>query len=148
MSQKLGLIIGKIGQQLAVSRQKMHRFHMERFSLRKLNQGEGKDYNWVEISNGFTALENFDDEVGIKRAWETIRKNIKIPAIESLGYVEFKKHMPRFDKGCSKLLDCRKQTKLQWLQDPSEINGNNLNDVRQEAWRHSKNKEGLSEKQN
>jgi hypothetical protein len=31
-----------------------------------------------------------------------------------------------FDKGCSKLLDQRKQAKLQLLQDPSEINGDNL----------------------
>jgi hypothetical protein len=52
------------------------------------------------------------------------------------------KHKPRFDKECSKLLDCRKQTKLQWLQDPSKrrVNGNNLNDVRLEASRHSRNK--------
>jgi hypothetical protein len=38
-----------------------------------------------------------------------------------------KKHKPWFDKGCLKLLDQRKQAKLQWLQDPSEINGYNLN---------------------
>jgi hypothetical protein len=29
---------------------------------------------------------------------------------------------------------------LQWLQDPSEINGNNLNNVRLEASRHFRNK--------
>jgi hypothetical protein len=29
---------------------------------------------------------------------------------------------------------------LQWLQDPSEINGNNLNNVRREASRHFRNK--------
>jgi hypothetical protein len=34
------------------------------------------------------------------------------------------------DEGCSKLLDQRKQAKLRWLQDPSEINGHNLNSVR------------------
>jgi hypothetical protein len=32
-----------------------------------------------------------------------------------------------------KLLDQRKQAKLQWLQDPSEINGDDLNNVRLEA---------------
>jgi hypothetical protein len=42
-------------------------------------------------------------------------------AKESLGYSELKKHKPWFDEGCSKLLHQRKQAKLQWLQDPSEI---------------------------
>jgi hypothetical protein len=37
-----------------------------------------------------------------------------------------KKHKPWFDEGCSKLLDQRKQAKLQWLQDPSKINGDTL----------------------
>jgi hypothetical protein len=37
-------------------------------------------------------------------------------------------------------LDQRKQAKLQWLQDPREINGNNLNKVRRETSRHFRNK--------
>jgi hypothetical protein len=41
--------------------------------------------------------------------------------------------------GCSELLDQRKQDKLQWLQDPSEINGDNLNNVRREASRYFRN---------
>jgi hypothetical protein len=40
----------------------------------------------------------------INRALETIRKNIKVSAKESLGYYELKKHKPWFDEGCSKLL--------------------------------------------
>jgi hypothetical protein len=51
-----------------------------------------------------------------------------------------KKHKPWFNEECSKLLDQRKQAKLQWLQDPSEINGDNLNNVRHEASRHFRNK--------
>jgi hypothetical protein len=35
---------------------------------------------------------------------------------ESLGYYELRKHKPWLDEGCSKLLDERKQAKLQWLQ--------------------------------
>jgi hypothetical protein len=34
----------------------------------------------------------------------------------------------------------RKQAKLQWLQDPSEINEDNLNNVRHEASRYFRNK--------
>jgi hypothetical protein len=43
--------------------------------------------------------------VGIKRALETIRDNIKISAKEKLGYYELKKHKPWLDEGCSELLD-------------------------------------------
>jgi hypothetical protein len=51
-------------------------------------------------------LESLDDEVDIKRAWETIRENIKISA------KELKKHKTWFEEGCSKLLDQRKQAKM------------------------------------
>jgi hypothetical protein len=72
--------------------------------------------------------------------WKTIRKNIKISAKEGLGYFELKQHKPRFDEGYSELLDKRKEAKLPWLQDPSEINGDNLNNVRCEASRYFRNK--------
>jgi hypothetical protein len=92
------------------------------------------------VSNRFAALEELDAEVEINSAWETIRENITISAKESLGYCELKKHKPWFDEGCSKLLDQRKLAKLQWLQDPSEIIGDSLNNVRREASRHFRNK--------
>jgi hypothetical protein len=79
------------------------------------------------------ALENLDIEVDVNKAWETIRENIKISAKESLGYYELKKNKPWFQEGWSKLLDQRKQAKLQWLQDRSEINGDNLNNIRRET---------------
>jgi hypothetical protein len=69
-----------------------------------------------------------------------IGENIQISANESLGYFELKKHKPWLEEGCSKLLDQRKEAKLQWLQDPSETNGDNLNDVRRVASRHFRNK--------
>jgi hypothetical protein len=50
------------------------------------------------------------------------------------------KHKPWFDEGCSKLLDQTKESKLQWLHDPSEINGDNLNNVKREASRYFRNK--------
>jgi hypothetical protein len=56
--------------------------------------------------------------------------------------LELKKNKPWFDEGCSKLLDQKKQAKLQWLQDPSEINGYNLKNVRREASRHFRKKRG------
>jgi hypothetical protein len=51
-----------------------------------------------------------------------------------------KKRKPWFGEGCSELSDQRKCAKLQWLQDPSEIIGDNLNNVICEGSRHFRNK--------
>jgi hypothetical protein len=51
-----------------------------------------------------------------------------------------KKHEPWFDQACSKAVYQRKQAKLQWSQDSSEINGDNLRIVTCEASRYSRNK--------
>jgi hypothetical protein len=59
---------------LAVSKQTAHKIHMERFNLEKLNEVEGKERYDVEISNRFTALENFDTEVVVNKELETIRE--------------------------------------------------------------------------
>jgi hypothetical protein len=134
------MVVAKFRERLAVNKQRSHRFHTERFNLKKLNEVEVKEQFCVGVSNRFAALEDLNAEVDINSAWETIRENIKISAKESPGYLESKKHKPWFDEGCSKLLDQRKQAKLQWLQNPSEINGVNLNNVRLEASRYFRNK--------
>jgi hypothetical protein len=51
-----------------------------------------------------------------------------------------KNHKPWFDEGGSKLLDQRKQANLHWLQDPSEINWDNLNNIRRETSRYFRKK--------
>jgi hypothetical protein len=141
-------VVVKVRERLAVNKQRSQRFHMERFNLKKLNAVEGKEQYHVKVSNTFAALEDLDTEVEINSAWETIRENVKISAEQSLGYCELRKHRPWFDEGCSKLVHQRKQAKLQWLQDPSEVNGNNLNNVRREASRYFRKEEGISERQN
>jgi hypothetical protein len=70
-----------------------------------------------------------------------IRENIESSAKDSLGYFELKNHKPWFGEGCSKLLRQRKQAKLKWLQDPSEMKVDNLNSVRCEVSWYFKNKE-------
>jgi hypothetical protein len=85
-------------------------------------------------------LEDLDAEVEINSTWETIRENLKFSAKESLGYFDLKKHKPWFDEECSTLLAQRNQAKLQWLQDPSEINWANLNNVICEASRYFRTK--------
>jgi hypothetical protein len=123
--------VATVRERLAVNKQGSHTFHMQRFNLKKLNKVEGKEKYRVEVSNRFAALEDLGAEVEINTIW----------------VYELKQHKPWFDVGCSELLDQRKQVKLQWLQDPSEINGDNLNNVRREASKHFRNtKEGISEK--
>jgi hypothetical protein len=66
---------------------------------------------------------------------------------ENVGYYELKKHKQWFDEECPQLLDQKRQAKLQWLQNPSQTNGNNLNSVRRETSRTFR-KKGLSERRN
>jgi len=47
-----------------------------------------------------------------------------------------------FDNKYSKLLHQRKQTKLQWLQNPSQTNGDNVNNVKHEVSRAFREKRG------
>jgi hypothetical protein len=61
-----------------------------------------------------------------------------------------KQHKAWFDEECSTLLDKRNQTIFQWLQIPSQTNGDNLKNVRHETSRTFRNKkrEYLKEKMN
>jgi hypothetical protein len=77
---------------------KDHRFHMERFNLKELNEVGGKEQFGVEVSNNLQ-LEDLGTEVEINSAWETIRENITISAKESLGYFDLKKNKPWFGEG-------------------------------------------------
>jgi hypothetical protein len=81
-------------------------------------------------------------------AWEIIREHIKTSAKENLGYQKLKHNKPWFDDECSKLIDQQKQAKLQWLQNPSQISGDNLQNLRLETSRTFRNKkrEYLQEK--
>jgi hypothetical protein len=45
-----------------------------------------------------------------------------------------------FDEECLSFLDQRKQAKMQWIQDPSQSNVVNLNNVRRDVSRHLRNK--------
>jgi hypothetical protein len=93
---------------------------------------EVKEKYQVEISNRFAALESLDESFNINNAWENIRENIKTSAEENLGYQKLKHNKPWFDE-CSKLIDQRKQAKSQWLQNPNQMNGDNLQNLRCET---------------
>jgi hypothetical protein len=53
------LLVAKIRERLAVSKQTTQGVHMERFNLKKLNEVEGKEQYRVEISNRFAEYQNF-----------------------------------------------------------------------------------------
>jgi hypothetical protein len=113
---------------------------VERFNLKQLNEEEVKEQYQVTTKNKFAALENLDDNADINKAWETIRENVRISAKESIGLCESKSYKPWFVEECLKLADRRKQAKLQWLQDPSIVNEDNLHNVRRDASRRFRNK--------
>jgi hypothetical protein len=73
-------VVAKIRERIAGNKQGPHKFHMERFNLKKFSEVEGKEKYRVEVSNRFAALEDLDTEVEINIIWEEIRENIKISA--------------------------------------------------------------------
>jgi hypothetical protein len=95
----------------------------------------------LKISNRFAALINLNISEDTNRAWENIKENIKISAPERVCLHEQKQHKPWFDAECAQFLDKRKQAKkIQWLQNPTQNNGDNLHNVRREASRHFRKK--------
>ena len=78
-------------------------------------------------------MENLSENKDINRVYQNLAK-------ESLDLQEMKQHKPRFAEECLVFLYQRKQTKMQWVQDPSQNNVHNLNNVRHEASRHFMNK--------
>jgi hypothetical protein len=69
-----------------------------------------------------------------------MREKIKTSAKDNLGYHRLKHNKPWFDDECSKLIDQWKQAKLQRLQNPSQINGEILQNFRRETSRIFRNK--------
>jgi hypothetical protein len=132
--------VAKLSDRISVSKRASQNSDLERFDLKKLDDVEVKEKYQVEISNRFAVLESLDESFDINNVWEGIRENTKISAKDKLGYQKLKHNKPWFDDECSKLIDQRKQAKLQWLQNPSQINGNNLQNVRPETSRIFRNK--------
>jgi len=133
------LVVAKVREILAVSKQAAQRFHGEHFNLRKLNELKVRKQHQIEITNRCAGLENLSDNKDINRAWENIKENIKTSAKESPGLHELKQNKPWIDEEYLGFLYQRKQAKMQWIHDPSQSNVDNLNDVRRDASRHFRN---------
>jgi hypothetical protein len=124
------MVLAKIRERISVSKQTRQNLDSELFCLRRLDDVKVKEKYQVEISKRFAASVRLDESSDINNAWENIRENIKISAKDNLRYHRQKGNKPWFDNECSKLIEQRKQGKLQWLQNPSKVNGNNLEYLR------------------
>jgi len=76
-------------------------------------------------------------------AWENIKDGIETSTKESLGLHELKRHKGWLYEECLEFLGQRKQAKMQWVQDTSQSNVNNLNNVRCAARVHFRNKKNV-----
>jgi len=133
-------VVAKLRERLGVRKQAAQKFNGEIFNLRKLNElGVKKKYQ-IDIRKRFAALENLNGDKNVNRAWKYIKENIKTSDKESLVPHEWKQHKPWFDKECVDFLGQRKQAKMQWIEDPSRSNVDNVNNVRRKASRHFRNK--------
>jgi hypothetical protein len=66
---------------------------MGTLNINNLEEGEGKEQYYVEVSSMSAALGDLDTELEINNAWETIRENIIISAEDSLDYYQLKMKM-------------------------------------------------------
>jgi hypothetical protein len=129
-------VVANVRESLAVRKQAAQKFDLERFNLRKLNELEDRTQYQTELTNRSAAVNDNED---INRAWKIIKENIQTAAKDSLGLYEMK-HKLWFEEECSGILDQMKQVKLQWIQDPSQTNADNLNNVRRDACTRFRNK--------
>jgi hypothetical protein len=94
-------VVAKVRERLTVSKQAAQKFEAETFTLKKLSELEVRKQYQLKISNRFAAPENLNVSQDINRAWENIKENIKISALESLGLHEWKQHIPWFAAECA-----------------------------------------------
>jgi hypothetical protein len=132
--------VAKLRERISVSKRAMQNFYLKRSDLKQLDDVEVKEKYQVEISNRFASLESLEESFDVNNAWESIRENIKTSAKENLGYQKLKHNKPWFDDDCLKLIDQWKQAKLQWLQNPNQINRDNLQNLRHDTSRIFRNK--------
>jgi len=133
-------VIEKVRERIAVGKQAAQRFDRQIFNLRNLNEPEVREHYQIEITNRFSALENFKDDEDLNSTCKNIKENIQTSEEESLCVDDLKQNKPWFDEECLSLLDQRKRAKMQWIQDQSQSNVDILNNVKREVSRHFRDK--------
>jgi len=77
------LVVAKVSERLAVSKQTAQKCDVDRLNLRKLSDLEVRKEYQIKISNRFAALENLNGSEAINRACENTKEDIKTSAKES-----------------------------------------------------------------
>jgi glycine betaine/choline ABC-type transport system substrate-binding protein len=72
------LVVAKVRERLAMSKQAAQKIDTKRFNVKKLNEGDVKEQYQVTIRNKFAALENLEDSGDINGAWDNIRGTSKL----------------------------------------------------------------------
>jgi len=86
------LVVAKVRERLAESKQVTQEFDVERFNLKTPYDLE------VNVSKRSATLEILSDSEGMNRVWENIKENVETTAKGSLGLYELKQHLPRLDE--------------------------------------------------
>jgi hypothetical protein len=74
------LVVAEVREMLAVSKQEVQMFDVERFNLRTPSELEiGKQYQ-IKISNRSPTLENLNYSEDINRAWKNIKEHMNTSA--------------------------------------------------------------------
>jgi hypothetical protein len=68
------MVVVKLREGIAVSKQARQKFDLERFDLKKFNDLEVKEKYQVEISKRFAASESLDESFDINSAWKVLEK--------------------------------------------------------------------------
>jgi hypothetical protein len=69
-----------------------------------------------------------------------IRYSVKLSAKKNLGFYKLRQHKPLFDKECSRTIRSKEASKMSMVTGSTQVNGDNLNNVRHEASKHVRNK--------
>ena len=86
------LVVAEVRERLAVSKQALQRFGVERFNLRKQSEPQVRQQYQTKILKRSVTLENLNDSQDINRACENVKENIRTSAKESRGLYKLKKY--------------------------------------------------------
>jgi|GEM_PF-6834868 len=79
------MVVGKVRERLAISKQEVQKSDVKGFNLKKLNEVEVRKQYHIKIQEKLEALESLNHREYINRAWENIKENAETPAKKSLG---------------------------------------------------------------
>jgi hypothetical protein len=68
------VVVEKVWEGLAVSKQATHKFDVERYNLRKRSELEVRKQYRIKISKRFVTLQNLNNSEDVNGAWEILKR--------------------------------------------------------------------------